>query len=159
MLQRDERRKAPERGLSCRWLVTPLENQVHLPATQGLREEVNGKGGGNPSKPQSQDKHKSTASYHQVEWYLGRSLGRYFLPQAPPNVAHGRACNLELPGQLYLPVAVDGPLAGVLESWGKDATPGHQEGQSVFTGNLGVLSGGHRPHCSWGTGSGRRRAS
>lgn len=100
-------------------------NQVCLPATRGPREEVDGGGRGvEPSKPRSQDKQESTASYHEVQGDLGGPLGRYLLPQAPPHVAHRRACDLELAGQLYLPVAVDGPPAGVLEGWGEDTTPG-----------------------------------
>lgn len=51
-----------------------------------------------------------------MQRHFGWSLGGNFLPQAPSNIADGRACNLELSGELYLPVTVDGSLAGVFES-------------------------------------------
>lgn len=69
-----------------------------------------------PLEPQDQDKGKSTASYHQMQWYFGWSLGRNLLPQAPSNVAHGCARNLVLSGELYLPIAVDGSLIGIFQS-------------------------------------------
>lgn len=77
----------------------------------------------NPFEPQSQGKCKSTASYHQVQGCFGGSLGRNFLPQAPSNVADGRACDLELSGEFYLPVTVDGSLIGVFEGWKENGTP------------------------------------
>lgn len=77
------------------------------------------------------------ARYHQVQWSFGRSLSRNFLPQAPPDVAHDCARDLELPGELYLPVAVDGSLAGVSESWKENGTHGVTGTRSFFKG-IGV---------------------
>lgn len=70
------------------------------------------------------------ASYHQMQWDFGWSLGRNLLPQAPSNVAHGCTRNLVLSRELDLPVAVDGSLIGIFQGWKEKGTPWNQ-GESV----------------------------
>lgn len=51
---------------------------------------------------------------------LSGPFGRHLLPQSSPDVAHRGPSQLELSWELDLPVAVNGPLAGVFQGCEED---------------------------------------